>query len=134
MPTSSSDPYAFVARCVLCNNSFSQEQLAGATACPVCGTKGVPMLPTQDVNIKINIHELRILCIWAENYARDVDQKNHETPGHEPLKDTVLAISGRLYEQLPIHAKRVLTLGEEILELAKKHNVTFIRNGKVELP
>lgn len=56
-------------RCTRCRKEFSEAECAAATSCPGCGTTGVPMSIDQDVTIRINWHELRILTIWATNWA-----------------------------------------------------------------
>ena len=62
-------------RCVICGKEFSDDELPESTCeCPNCGTKSLPCLIVDDVNIKINWHELRILTIWAENWARQIDR------------------------------------------------------------
>lgn len=117
----------FVARCVRCNESFTESQIKGARACPKCGDPGSPMSPGQDVEVKINWHELRILCIWAERYADTI-------AGKEDVKSdivkTVWAIVGRLQEQYPSFTP--LTLGGEIGQLReqfKDMEVHGIREG-----
>lgn len=64
------------ARCVVCDSEFTLEELDALPpekhgACPACGHDGVPCDPAQDVTVKINWHEIRILTIWADNWARD---------------------------------------------------------------
>lgn len=57
-------------RCTICDAEFNLGELAGASSCPKCGTRSVPMNPSKDRTIRINEHELRILTIWADNWAR----------------------------------------------------------------
>ena len=56
-------------RCTTCRAEFSEAEIAGAKACPSCGSSGNPMAIAQDVTLRINWHELRILTIWASNWA-----------------------------------------------------------------
>lgn len=80
-------------RCTTCRAEFDQSETEGASACPRCGSTGVPMWVSDDVTIKINLHELRILSIWADNWAREkCDQDVQE------MLDAVLRALGR---QLP---------------------------------
>ncbi len=58
-------------RCTNCSAEFSEAELEGKSACPGCGTTGVPCSIAEDVTVRINWHELRILGIWADNYARE---------------------------------------------------------------
>lgn len=56
-------------RCTDCAAEFTDEEIQGATRCPACGTTGLPSSIDQDTTIQINWHELRILTIWASNWA-----------------------------------------------------------------
>jgi len=121
------DTYKIVARCVQCNAEFTEAQTAGHAGCPSCGNEGLPSSPEQDVTVKINWHELRILCIWAENYANSIaglmDVKG------DPV-ETVWAIASRLQEQYPSFVP--LTLSGEIGQLREKFKdmqVHGIREG-----
>lgn len=80
-----------VARCLICNKEYTAEQMKTATCCPNCGYDGPPCDPQQDVTVHLNWHELRILAIWAENWA-------HHTDANE---DAVYAITHRLEKQFP---------------------------------
>jgi hypothetical protein len=97
------------ARCIDCEGEFTEEQIAGASACPGCGSVGIPCDPANDVQVTVNWHELRILGIWAENWAlkhRDSDPR---------MCSTIKTITRRLEGQ---HPKRTpLTLTGEIAEI-----------------
>lgn len=56
-------------RCTRCRSEFTDAEVSGASACPSCGTTGIPMRIADDVTIAVNWHELRILTIWASNWA-----------------------------------------------------------------
>lgn len=56
-------------RCTRCRSEFTDAEVEGHSACPRCGSRGVPMAISQDVSIRINWHELRILVMWAERWA-----------------------------------------------------------------
>lgn len=103
-------------RCTTCAAEFTELEIENASCCPACGDKGVPCLISDDVTVKINWHELRILGIWAENWARKIQKENPETSSGSML--TVLSIVGRLQNQHPDKPK--LTLFSEIRE-AKEH-------------
>ena len=91
--------------CTRCN--FQIESFDGLLKCPNCGTEGIPCNYESQVDVSINIHELRILCIWAENWAlekEDVDE------------NIIYAIALRLRKQLggkPI----TLTMADEFRTL-----------------
>lgn len=105
-------------RCSICGTEFTEEEVQGATCCPNCGTKSLPCDIKDDVNIKINWHELRILTILAENWARHVDNTD---PKEEKLLLSVMTIAQRLEKQFP--EKTRLTLFGEIRELRKDYNI-----------
>lgn len=112
-----------VARCVRCRGEFTEAQIKGVKQCPGCGDNGVPMSPDEDVVIKINWHELRILTIWAENWA------NRNKEGHPKGIEAVYAIVRQLQNQFP-HMKP-LTLAGEIRELKEQlPNVNIVTNVK----
>jgi len=109
------DNQKIVSRCVQCNAEFTQAQIVGANGCPACGDEGLPCSPEQDVTVKINWHELRIICIWAENYANSITGQK-DVKG-DPVK-SVWAIASRLQDQYPSYAP--LTLSGEIGQLREK--------------
>ena len=94
--------------CTCCGGRFSEEETAGVSCCPKCGNEGVPCSCDQDTTVEINWHELRILAIWAENWARHCK----DTP-EMPL--VVQAIARRLQSQHPDFTQ--LTLSGEIASL-----------------
>jgi DNA-directed RNA polymerase subunit RPC12/RpoP len=124
-------------RCSRCRKEFTEEETKGATCCPGCGSKSVPMDTDRDVIIKINTHELRILGIWAENYAVSVDNQpaNMDNPAYEPLKDTVTGICAHLREQLKALGKdSPLTLSHEMGDLRKEYpKAQLFRSGQEEV-
>ena len=102
------------ARCIICDHEVKSTD--GLTACPKCGSKSIPCDPKQDVTVKINWHELRVICIWAEMHAN----KNEATcePGTS-MRQTVYSIVRRLEVQHP-DIELPLTLGAELRELKKE--------------
>lgn len=79
----------YVGFCTRCNEQIGSFE--GLEACPRCGTRGVPCDYGNQVDVSVNTHELRVLCMWAENWAyskEDVDE------------DVVYAIARRLRAQL----------------------------------
>ena len=110
-----------VARCVTCRSEFTEEQIKGANACPSCGSDGVPADPRKDVTITINPHELRILTIWASNWAAEKCD--------DGARRSLKGILGALRHQLPGVA---LTFLDEVKELAAAgHDVQVVKDGEV---
>ena len=86
-------------RCIECRRNFSFEQLhvdgVAADRCPECGTQTDPMHPLDDVDVKINWFELRVLAQWAEQWAaRHARQYPH-------MQSALYAITQALEEQCP---------------------------------
>jgi hypothetical protein len=62
------------------------------------------MLVSDDVTINVNWHELRILAIWAENWAERFKEKDGGG-----MQRIVNIIAGRLHAQYPEKAALTLT-------------------------
>jgi len=106
-------------RCIECGVEFLQESLPeGTAACPNCNSRSIPCDVANDVNIKLNWHELRILCIWAENYGRSIGSQG-----------TIYSIAQRIEDQAR-GDKPPLTLAREISEAGAK---LFTKDGEVPL-
>lgn len=101
-------------RCTDCAAEFSDEEIAGANGCPTCGTVSVPCSIAEDVTLKINWHELRILTIWASNYA---SERLKDKPGSQRTLNSILK---RLQAQHP--EKTPLTLFGELQQVARELN------------
>ena len=98
-------------RCVRCD--YETDDADGLDRCPYCGSDGIPMSPARDANVRVNWHELRILVMWAMNWAsRQADRR-------EDSEQAVAAIARRLAHQKPDPAWPGLTMGDDIRELAE---------------
>jgi len=80
-------------RCVDCGSEFTDEEIRDIQSCPTCSSDAIPCAIKNDVTIRINLHELRILTIWASNWAAKL-----KTPS--PSR-TMVSILSRLRKQLP---------------------------------
>lgn len=122
--------------CSKCSAQFDADRLDDTvTACPECGARVLPMSEDNFVNIRINIHELRVLGIWAENYASIKDHENLDNPNHEDMRELIDAITNRIRKQLP-DPSMPLTLFQEFEQLREtfpKFEITLIRNGVEEI-
>lgn len=108
-------------RCTDCGVEFDFKSLPpGTSCCPNCKSDGVPCDVALDVTIKINWHELRILCIWAENYARQIKKQG-----------TVYSIVQRIEDQARKAPMPPLTLAREIGEIPGAK--LFDKDGEVPL-
>ena len=92
-------------RCTHCRSEFTDEELVNAKDCPVCGTTSLPMSINEDVTIKINWHELRILGLWAEGWAMKIEEE------HPGSKQAIQVITDHIEKQFPL--KTPLTLRKE---------------------
>lgn len=107
MPTAESKPEGFCTQCGVAIPTFH-----GLTCCPNCGSTGKPCGYENQVQVSINWHELRLLCIWAERWACQHGEKDPSMPA------TVYAIAGRLQEQHEnMTAQAPLTLNGEFARL-----------------
>lgn len=79
----------------------------GMRACPQCGSTSIPADLDDAVTIRITNHELRILTMWASNWARRFSTP--ETDMNKPIS----VILSRLATQ----TSAALTLGQEIADL-----------------
>lgn len=113
-------------RCTHCSTEFSEEELTNAQECPTCGTTGTPCLLEDDVMLKINWHELRILGIWADNYARAVNLEDSS-------RKVISAILSRCERQFP--DRTPLTIGGEVRKLQEIHpEISLLRSEEIEVP
>ncbi len=111
-------------RCTDCAAEFTEEEIKGATGCPHCGTTGLPCSVNQDATININWHELRILTIWATNWA--------ENKCDEAARKTLRSIIGRLQQQRK-EGWPALTILDEVKELPETLKKDGIQVGGVQL-
>lgn len=114
-------------RCTSCEAEFTDAEMADAIACPSCGTRSIPCSIAQDVTVKINWHELRLLTIWADNWARAYC----EASGNR----TLATIIKRLEAQRPEGYPALTFLGEcrELQDSGVDLTVTAA-DGKVLIP
>lgn len=98
-------------RCTQCSSEFNEEQTQDVDCCPSCGSTGVPCDTADDVVLNINWHELRILTIWASNFA--------QSGVSDDAKKTLMAIIRRLEKQYPEQAP--LTLMGELKQLQETY-------------
>lgn len=96
-------------KCVDCRKEFTKEEVESTDCCPNCGSTGIPLAPENDVEIKINWLELRILSVWAERWAL---VNNNKYPN---MMKTLFAIVKDLQDQYPNSAP--LTLAGELKEI-----------------
>jgi hypothetical protein len=108
--------------CTSCG--FRVASFEGLTGCPSCGSTNPPCADEDQVTISINWHELRILGIWAENYANSIEEKN---PGSTKV---IYQITDRIEAQ---HKGRTpLTLAHEIAALPADLKKAGIDAGTME--
>lgn len=105
--------------CCLCGARFTEAEVEGATCCPRCGDGGVPCDAAKDLTVRVNWLELRILGIWAENWAQHCQRTAPNDPGGA-RPAVIHAITRRIERQHP--GNTPLTLSGEIIEV-KQHGM-----------
>jgi hypothetical protein len=68
------------------------------TACPNCGSTAVPADAEDTATVTLTKHELRILCIWASNFAEGIKNR----PGCEDSPKVIYGILDHLGTQTDI--------------------------------
>lgn len=109
-------------RCTTCQAEFSEAEIKGVSCCPGCGSKGVPCLIADDVTVKINWHELRILSCWAERWAMHIEAQATSS------LVTLDCIVQRLQKQHP--DKVPLTIRGETEQLRQKYPDVKLTDGE----
>ena len=100
--------------CTLCGEKI--KSFDGLEKCPHCGTEGVPCAYENQVNVSINLHELRLLCIWAENWGNKIGVDRLSLSSGRLETDVVYAIARRIRRQLG-DKDAALTMADEFREL-----------------
>jgi hypothetical protein len=93
--------------CTLCN--IDVPSFEGLSQCPNCRTRNRPCAHEDDLTVKLNRHELHILCVWAERWGmKIVDEEEDGGPG------VIYAIVHRLKQRNAELADASLTLADEM--------------------
>lgn len=137
MQTEKEEKKDSILRCVDCRKEFALSYIEeiDAKKCPSCGTSALPMDAANDIQVKINWHELRILCIWAKNWQEFRINKDADT-NNEPRTITIDMIISELEKQRPENAAPLTILGE-LKQIAEMYNteVSLIDiNGETIIP
>jgi hypothetical protein len=111
-----------IVRCIVCESEFSGKEIEGVDRCPNCGDDSVPCSIDQDTTIKINWQELRILAVWAVNWA--------ELRCGTRDQECIHKIVDRLQLQKPDESFGSLIVEEEVQQIAD----TFNRNVELVDP
>jgi hypothetical protein len=95
--------------CTDCGVRIEMDESTNLSACPMCGSTGIPCGDENQVTVSINWHELHVLCVWAERWGLE------KVGG----AGTVYAIARRLQQQ---HSDRpALTFAGEVNELKREY-------------
>lgn len=92
--------------CTICNIEIASFE--GLTECPNCGTDGRPCAFADDMDVRINRHELHVLCVWAERWGMEMATRDEGGPA------VVYGAVRRLKERNPALAEASLTLADEV--------------------
>lgn len=97
-----------IIRCTICRTETLENDIpADAAACPKCGTESLPEFVDHDVDVRINWHELRVLCMWAKNW----EVANNFTKDHT-LPSIIDIITSQLEKYRPVDGAPLSLLGE----------------------
>jgi predicted RNA-binding Zn-ribbon protein involved in translation (DUF1610 family) len=96
-----------VALCMSCRRQFTEDEIAGATGCPACGSQSIPADPRKTMTATLTTHEWRLLCIWAHNWGEQCSKHGNPISG----------IADAIREQNPTAPP--LTMGEEMAGVRK---------------
>lgn len=110
--------------CTTCGKRFELKEVEGVKGCPACKSVTQPCSSDQDVRVEVNWHELHVLCVWAENWARNAL--------HDEDVVLVAAIAKRLMAQYPSFVP--LTVAEETARLPQVQGARMEVYGAPKVP
>ena len=88
--------------CIKCGTVI--ESFDGLASCPTCKTTSIPCSYDEQVTINLNLHELRILCMWSERWVNVMRDEQIQAESAVVLR----AIVSRLKTQIPEDANLLL--------------------------
>lgn len=95
--------------CLACGNET--DETPDMRACPSCGDALHPPANLSDsVNLTISTHELRILTMWADNWARSIEAR---CPGSQKAISVIL-------DRLATQTDAPLSLSQEIADIRRE--------------
>jgi len=110
--------------CTTCGFKISQKEAEEKElgGCPNCNATGVPCTNLNDIELKINWHELACLVMWAERWAISSQERSEKTEDvmmkSQPFVQVVYGIADRIAQQYPERQERSpLTLMGQLSEL-----------------
>lgn len=109
-------------RCTLCREIV--EDSKDLSCCPKCGTTDIPQYVENDIPIIINTHDLHILFVWAENWARKI-----EKDGNKNFVKLIDTLAQLVEAQMPSEKWKPLTLTRELRDIRENYPEV----GKIEL-
>jgi hypothetical protein len=98
--------------CLACGEESTVSDDVHQHGCPKCGdTTGAPADLGQSLDLHISTHELRIITMWAMNYAELMDRQHPDTG--VSLVSVMQVILNRIATQTNV----ALTLSQDIADL-----------------
>lgn len=110
--------------CLECGGEANTDDpgMGNLKACPQCGATGIPADLDDTGTVVITRHELRILTMWADNYARSITARH---PGSDKVVRTIV-------DRLGTQTDTPLTLSHEFADLrAEFGEVRVYRDGEL---
>lgn len=113
--------------CTSCG--FEVESFEGLDKCPSCDTDGIPCKWSNQIDININWHELRILVMWAEFHWN----KSIKDGNANPIYSIVERIRKQHPERISTNPLTLASEVQQIVDSAKfgkvEHNVPGVEGG-----
>ena len=91
------------------------------TACPSCGNTKVPADADDTATVTLTTHELRILPIWAANWAEAIK-------GHPGCEDSPRIVQG-ITDHLAVYTSAALSMRQEIADLREMFGDVTVYNA-----
>ena len=110
--------------CLACRDIsevLSDGEDPGLAACPACGNTKVPADADDTVTITLTTHELRVLAIWASNWATAIKD-------HPSCEDSPQVIQGIL-DHLALYTSAALSMHQEIADLREQFGKVTVYNA-----
>lgn len=109
-------------RCSVCRNEFNLYMATkyGVRKCPKCGTEIAPIMIAQDILIKINWQDLRILANYAKRWVYTFDMSK---TGNKDMSLVLENIIQQIGKYRPQSALPIITKDEDQNEDNKKNGI-----------
>lgn len=113
--------------CLKCRNIAALDEGEEIDACPSChDSKGIPADADDTITVTLTTHELRILTMWADNWAQ-------HAATYRPENAVLPKIIRGILDHLAQYTSAPLSISQEMADLRKAFpdaEVTVFRDGE----